>query len=83
MAEHMKAAFIGLGVMGYPMVGHLRNAGHTVAVYNRMTAKAEAWAAEEAGTFHATPREAASGCDVVFVIIEFSEGLAERHTMGR
>ena len=44
-----KLAFLGLGVMGYPMAGHLRAAGHDVTVYNRNTAKAEAWVAEHGG----------------------------------
>lgn len=58
-------AFLGLGVMGYPMAGHLAKAGHTVRVYNRTFAKAEAWAAEHGGTAHATPAEAAQGCEIV------------------
>lgn len=62
-----KVAFIGLGVMGYPMAGHLRSkGGHDVTVYNRSTAKAEKWAAEFGGSFKATPREAAEGCEFVF-----------------
>ncbi|WP_375550470.1 NAD(P)-dependent oxidoreductase [Rhodophyticola porphyridii] len=60
-----KLAFLGLGVMGYPMAGHLRNAGHEVTVYNRTTAKAEAWAAEHGGDFAATPREAVAGAEFV------------------
>jgi 3-hydroxyisobutyrate dehydrogenase len=50
-----KLAFLGLGVMGYPMAGHLKAAGHEVTVYNRTTAKAEKWAAEHGGAF-ARPR---------------------------
>ena len=69
MGEHVKAAFIGLGVMGYPMAGHLRTAGHTVAVYNRTEAKAEAWVGEGGGSAHATPREAADGCSIVFLCV--------------
>ncbi len=61
-----KTAFIGLGVMGYPMAGHLKNNGHDVTVYNRTTAKAEKWAAEYGGAFAATPAEAAAGADFVF-----------------
>ncbi|KZM50222.1 NAD(P)-dependent oxidoreductase [Labrenzia sp. OB1] len=62
-----KVAFIGLGVMGYPMAGHLKNkGGHDVTVYNRTTAKAEKWAKEFGGKFAKTPREAAEGCDFVF-----------------
>ena len=60
-----KVAFLGLGVMGYPMAGHLVAAGHDVCVYNRTTAKAEAWAVEHKGRFAGTPREAADGCDFV------------------
>ena len=60
-----KVAFLGLGVMGYPMAGHLAKAGHEVTVYNRTTAKAEAWAKEHGGGHAATPREAAAGCDFV------------------
>ena len=60
-----KVAFLGLGVMGYPMAGHLVAAGHEVCVYNRTTAKAEKWAAEFCGRFATTPREAAQGCDFV------------------
>lgn len=60
-----KIAFLGLGVMGYPMAGHLVKAGHEVCVYNRTTAKAEAWAKEFAGGFAATPREAVAGAEFV------------------
>ena len=61
-------AFLGLGVMGGPMAGHLAKAGHTVTVYNRTPAKAEAWVAEfgAPGRHAATPREAAAGADIVF-----------------
>ena len=58
--------FIGLGVMGYPMAGHLAAAGHSVCVYNRTTSKAEAWVAEHGGRHAATPKEAADGADFVF-----------------
>ena len=64
-----KLAFLGLGVMGYPMAGHLAAAGHEVCVYNRTTAKAEAWVAEHGGAMAATPREAAAGCEVVFACV--------------
>lgn len=60
-----KLAFLGLGVMGYPMAGHLQKAGHAVTVYNRTTAKAEKWAAEYGGSFATSPRAAAEGADVV------------------
>ena len=62
-------AFIGLGVMGYPMAGHLAKAGHSVTVYNRTAAKAEKWATEHGGKSAATPREAASGAEFVFVCV--------------
>ncbi|MEM6616794.1 MAG: NAD(P)-dependent oxidoreductase [Pseudomonadota bacterium] len=66
-AETMaKVAFIGLGVMGYPMAGYLKKGGHDVTVYNRTTAKAEKWVAEYGGAHATTPREAAAGCDFVF-----------------
>ncbi len=58
-------AFLGLGVMGYPMAGHLAKAGHTGTVYNRTAAKAEAWVAEHGGSAAATPRAAAEGADFV------------------
>ena len=65
-----KVAFIGLGVMGYPMAGHLALAGHHVTVYNRNPAKAKAWCAEFPGhTSAATPREAAHGADMVFCCV--------------
>ncbi|MEQ5870626.1 NAD(P)-dependent oxidoreductase [Sagittula sp. NFXS13] len=60
-----KLAFLGLGVMGYPMAGHLVKAGHEVCVYNRTAAKAEKWVAEHGGTMAATPREAAQGAEFV------------------
>ncbi len=62
-------AFIGLGVMGYPMAGHLANAGYQTRVYNRTTAKAEQWCNEYQGSFGATPREVAEGADFVFVCV--------------
>ena len=64
-----KLAFLGLGVMGYPMAGHLVKAGHTVTVYNRTTAKADAWAAEHGGAAAPTPREAAAGADFVMACV--------------
>lgn len=60
-----KLAFLGLGVMGYPMAGHLAKAGHEVTVYNRTASKAEGWVTEFGGTAAATPREAAAGADFV------------------
>jgi 3-hydroxyisobutyrate dehydrogenase-like beta-hydroxyacid dehydrogenase len=64
-----KAAFLGLGVMGFPMAGHLARAGHRVAVYNRTAAKAEAWCAEFGGGMAPAPREAAEGADIVFACV--------------
>ncbi|TMO27517.1 NAD(P)-dependent oxidoreductase [Pseudoalteromonas sp. S4492] len=65
----MKVAFIGLGVMGYPMAGHLANAGHSVTVYNRTTAKAQKWVSEYQGEHAETPSEAAKGADIVFMCV--------------
>ena len=56
-----KLAFLGLGVMGFPMAGHLQNAGHKVTVYNRTAAKAEAWVKTYGGAMAATPAAAAKG----------------------
>ncbi|MEL6885651.1 MAG: NAD(P)-dependent oxidoreductase [Pseudomonadota bacterium] len=64
-----KVAFLGLGVMGYPMAGYLQKAGHDVTVYNRTTAKAEKWAAEYGGRHAATPREASEGADFVMACV--------------
>jgi 3-hydroxyisobutyrate dehydrogenase len=71
-----KVAFLGLGVMGYPMAGHLAQAGHSVTVYNRSPAKAQAWTGEfataqgSAALAHAaTPREAATGAEIVFCCV--------------
>ncbi len=61
-----KVAFIGLGVMGYPMAGHLAAGGHELTVYNRTAAKAEAWVAEHGGTSAPTPRAAAEGAEMAF-----------------
>ncbi|MEO0767549.1 MAG: NAD(P)-dependent oxidoreductase [Pseudomonadota bacterium] len=64
-----KVAFLGLGVMGYPMAGHLQAAGHDVTVYNRTTAKAEAWVAQHSGAHGVTPREAAAGAEFVMACV--------------
>lgn len=64
-----KAAFLGLGVMGYPMAGHLASGGHEVTVYNRTYAKAEAWAKEHGGKSAATPAEAVQGADFIFACV--------------
>jgi len=67
MTDKTTCAFIGLGVMGYPMAGHLQAAGHPTTVYNRTSARADAWVAEHGGSSAATPREAAAGVDLVMV----------------
>ena len=64
-----KCAFLGLGVMGYPMAGHLAAAGHDVSVYNRTIAKADAWVAQHGGRAVATPSEAAEGAEFVFACV--------------
>jgi 3-hydroxyisobutyrate dehydrogenase-like beta-hydroxyacid dehydrogenase len=64
-----KVAFLGLGVMGGPMAGHLKAAGHEVTVYNRTAAKAQAWVARHGGRAAATPREAAEGAEFVFCCV--------------
>ena len=64
-----KVAFLGLGVMGFPMAGHLAKAGHSVTVYNRSAAKAQSWVAEFGGAAKGTPREAAAGADIVFCCV--------------
>ncbi|GJD78683.1 NAD(P)-dependent oxidoreductase [Methylobacterium gregans] len=64
-----KVAFLGLGVMGSPMAGHLAAKGHDVTVYNRTSAKAEAWVAKHGGAHATTPREAARGAEIVFACV--------------
>ena len=64
-----KLCFLGLGVMGYPMAGHLQKAGYEVTVYNRTTAKAAHWATEFGGTSAPTPAEAVKNADVVFACV--------------
>jgi 3-hydroxyisobutyrate dehydrogenase-like beta-hydroxyacid dehydrogenase len=65
-----KVSFLGLGVMGYPMAGHLlKKGGHEVTVYNRSAAKAAQWVKEYGGKSAPTPKEAASGCDFVMVCV--------------
>ena len=65
----MKLAFLGLGVMGYPMAGHLAKAGHQVTVYNRTGAKAAQWVKEYGGQHRPTPAEAAAGAEIVFTCV--------------
>jgi len=64
-----RVGFCGLGVMGYPMAGHLASAGHSVSVYNRTSARADAWVAEHSGTAFATPREVAANSDIVMLCV--------------
>jgi 3-hydroxyisobutyrate dehydrogenase len=70
-----KVAFLGLGVMGFPMAGHLALAGHQVTVYNRSAEKREAWCKEFNGSAAATPREAVAGCELVFSCVGNDEDL--------
>ncbi|KEP71479.1 oxidoreductase [Thioclava dalianensis] len=72
-----KLAFLGLGVMGYPMAGHLQAAGHDVTVYNRTAAKAEDWVKAHGGSSAATPREAAKGADFVMSCVGNDDDLRE------
>ena len=65
----MKLAFIGLGVMGYPMGGHLQRAGHAVAVFNRTGARARKWTEEYGGRAAPTPANAADGAEIVFACV--------------
>jgi 3-hydroxyisobutyrate dehydrogenase len=65
----MKLAFLGLGVMGYPMAGHLAKAGHQVTVYNRTAAKAEAWVKDYGGAHRASPAAAAASAEIVFTCV--------------
>lgn len=71
-----KTAFLGLGVMGYPMAGHLAAKGHEVCVYNRTSAKAEAWVKEHGGSAAPTPAEAAKGAEIVFACVGNDADLA-------
>src|SRR5512132_646342 len=66
MSESKRLAFLGLGVMGYPMAGHLARAGHRVTVYNRTAKKADQWVEEYGGQAARTPRKAAAGAQIVF-----------------
>lgn len=65
----MRVAFVGLGVMGYPMAGYLRKAGHEVTVFNRTVAKAEQWCKEFGGVSAGTPAEAAKNAEIVFCCV--------------
>jgi 3-hydroxyisobutyrate dehydrogenase len=72
-----KVAFLGLGVMGYPMARHLKAKGHEVTVYNRTAAKAEKWVAENGGRRAASPREAAAGQEIVFACVGNDDDLRQ------
>ena len=69
MSDKAAAAFVGLGVMGYPMAGHLAAKGHPMRVYNRTGTKSAQWAGEHAGTAYPTPAEAAQGADYVMTCV--------------
>lgn len=73
----MKTAFIGLGVMGFPMAAHLRQAGHEVCVYNRTAARADEWVARHGGRKADTPAQAAQGADAVFTCVGADADLEE------
>ncbi|MDP6032217.1 MAG: NAD(P)-binding domain-containing protein, partial [Alphaproteobacteria bacterium] len=73
----LKTAFIGLGVMGYPMAGHLAKAGHAVTVHNRTQAKAEAWAGEHGGAVAETPAAAVAEADFVFACVGDDDDLRD------
>jgi 3-hydroxyisobutyrate dehydrogenase-like beta-hydroxyacid dehydrogenase len=64
-----RVGFCGLGIMGYPMAGHLASAGHSVSVYNRTSARADAWVAEYSGTALPTPRDVAANSDIVMLCV--------------
>ena len=72
-----KVAFLGLGVMGYPMARHLKDKGHEVTVYNRTGAKADKWVAENGGRAAKTPREAAEGQEIVFACVGNDDDLRQ------
>ena len=72
-----KVSFIGLGVMGYPMAGHISKGGHDVTVFNRTTSKAEKWVKEYKGKLAKTPREAVTDCDFIFTCVGNDNDLKE------
>lgn len=76
-AQMARVAFLGLGVMGFPMAGHLAAKGHEVTVYNRSPAKAEAWVARHKGRAAPTPREAATGAEFVMACVGNDDDLAQ------
>ena len=72
-----RTAFIGLGVMGYPMAGHLAGAGHEVCVYNRTTSKTDAWCNDHPGRWAETPGAAAAEADIVFSCVGNDDDVRE------
>ena len=76
-ASGRHVAFVGLGVMGYPMAGHLANAGHSVAVFNRTAARAEQWAGDYTGRVADTPAAAAKSAELVFACVGADDDLRE------
>ncbi|MFN4355278.1 NAD(P)-dependent oxidoreductase [Parvibaculum sp.] len=72
-----RVAFIGLGVMGFPMAGHLAGAGHDVTVFNRTAVKAEAWMKAHGGASAATPKAAANGAEIIFACVGNDDDLRE------
>ncbi|MGY9005040.1 MAG: NAD(P)-dependent oxidoreductase [Alphaproteobacteria bacterium] len=75
--QNIKLSFIGLGVMGGPMAGHLAKAGYDVTVYNRTASKAKAWVDEYGGSSAETPKEAGQGADIVFACVGNDDDLAD------
>ena len=73
----MKVSFLGLGVMGYPMAGHLKRAGHEVTVFNRTLTKADKWVREHGGKEAASPAEAVTGAEIVFACLGDDPDVAE------
>ena len=73
----MKVAFLGLGVMGYPMAGHLQAKGHSVTVYNRTSAKAEAWVKQHGGALGKSPEDAVADADIVLMCVGNDKDLIE------
>src|SRR3546814_5860644 len=80
--QKLRISFIGTGLMGGPMAGHLVKAGHHLTVYNRTRAKADAWTRQHGGIAAATPAEAAKGADVVLTCVGNDDDLAQV-TLGR
>ncbi|MEM1439715.1 MAG: NAD(P)-dependent oxidoreductase [Pseudomonadota bacterium] len=73
----MKVAFLGLGVMGYPMAGHLAAAGHEVTVYNRTRSKADDWSVQHTGRVADTPADAVTGAEIVFACVGNDDDILE------